>query len=78
MDGCMLGTVFLFAGNYVPKDFMECNGYSLDVRQHQALFSILGNTFGGTNNVTFNLPTLEAPRGFKYIICTNGLYPVRD
>lgn len=73
----MIGTILLFAGNYAPSGFIECNGQSLCVNEKAALYSVLGNRFGG-NSVVFNVPKLDAPVGCKYILCVDGLYPSRD
>ena len=66
---CTLGLVFLFPGNFVPKNFMLCYGRILSIHNNTALYSIIKNKFGGDIH-NFNLPKLTAPDGFKYIICT--------
>ena len=58
MDDYYLGTILLWAGNFVPRNFLACNGQSLPVNQYTALYSILGNTYGG-NTTAFNLPDLR-------------------
>lgn len=74
-----LGIIKLFAGTFVPRGYMECNGRSLVVQQYPALYSLLGGAFGGNNTTIFNLPTLTPPiDGVKYIICVEGPYPTRD
>ena len=73
---CNIGTVLLFAGNYAPVNFALCDGSLLEIKQNAALYSIIGTKYGG-NPLYFNLPKLDAPSGFTYIICTNGLYPER-
>lgn len=73
-----LGVIKLFAGNFVPEYYLECNGQSLSISQNQALFSILGITYGGDNQTQFSLPKLQSPIvGMRYIICVNGIYPPR-
>ena len=75
---CYIGTILLFAGKYAPKDFALCNGDLLEISKNQALYSVIEKHYGG-NNTCFNLPKLQAPNeNMVYIICTNGLYPVRD
>jgi microcystin-dependent protein len=75
----MLATIKLFAGSYTPTGFMACDGRTLPIRSNEALFSILGNNYGGDSNQTFKLPKLEAPvEHMRWIICVNGLYPVRE
>jgi microcystin-dependent protein len=44
---------------YAPRDWALCNGQLLPINQNQALFSLLGTTFGGDGRVTFALPDLR-------------------
>ena len=75
----LLGSILLFSGDYAPENFSLCNGNCLTIKDNQALFSIIGNKYGGDGKSFFNLPKLDAPSsGLSYIICTNGLYPVRS
>lgn len=69
-----LGTILLFAGNFAPLNFMFCQGQLLQVTQYNALFSLLGNFYGGSAPVTFALPDLRSriPIGFGQ---GNGLSP---
>ena len=54
-----LGQITLFAGNFPPRFWAFCNGQLLPIAQNQALFSILGTTYGGNGVVTFALPDLR-------------------
>jgi microcystin-dependent protein len=45
---------------YAPRDWAQCNGQLLPIAQNQALFSLLGTTFGGDGRVNFGLPDLRA------------------
>jgi microcystin-dependent protein len=73
-----LAIVKLFAGNFVPEYFHACDGSLLPIMQNQALFSLLGTTYGGDGQNTFALPKLEAPaEGLTFIICTQGIFPQR-
>lgn len=54
-----MAIVKLFAGNFAPKDWAFCNGQLLSIAQNQALFSLLGTTFGGDGINTFGLPDLR-------------------
>lgn len=49
----------LFAGNFAPVGWALCNGQLLPISQNVALFSILGNTYGGDGKTTFALPDLR-------------------
>jgi len=54
-----LGQVVLFAGGYAPGGYAVANGQSLAISQNQALFSLLGTTYGGNGTSTFALPNLS-------------------
>jgi microcystin-dependent protein len=54
-----LGEIMLFAGNFAPKGYALCNGQLLPINQNQALFSLLGTTYGGDGKTTFALPDLR-------------------
>jgi microcystin-dependent protein len=54
-----IGTMTLFAGNFAPKNWMFCQGQILAIATNQALFSILGTTYGGDGRTTFGLPDLR-------------------
>ena len=54
-----LGEVRLFAFTYPPKGWAECNGQLLAINSNQALFSILGTTYGGNGTTNFALPDLQ-------------------
>lgn len=54
-----LGQVILFAGNFAPRGWAFCQGQLLAIAQYNALFSILGTTYGGDGRTTFALPDLR-------------------
>lgn len=59
-----MGTPFLseiriVSFNYPPKGWAFCNGQTLPINQNQALFSLLGTTYGGNGTVNFSLPNLQ-------------------
>lgn len=56
---CMMGSMLLFAGNFAPRNWALANGQILSIAQNQALFSILGTTYGGNGQTTFALPDLR-------------------
>lgn len=60
MDEPYLGEIRAIAFNYAPKGWLLCNGQTLSVQQNQALFSLLGTTYGGNGQTTFNLPNLQS------------------
>lgn len=78
MDEELLGTVKLVAFNYTPEGYLPCDGRLLNVQQEQAMYALLGNTYGGDYSHTFAIPKLESPlAGLHYIICVRGLWPQR-
>lgn len=54
-----LGEIRLMSFNFAPKGWALCNGQLLPINQNQALFSLLGTTFGGDGRVNFSLPDLR-------------------
>lgn len=51
-----LGEVRLMSFSFAPKGWALCNGQLLPINQNQALFSLLGTTYGGDGRVSFALP----------------------
>lgn len=54
-----LGEIRVFAFGTIPRTWLPCNGQILAVAQNQALFSLLGTTYGGNGSTTFALPDLR-------------------
>jgi microcystin-dependent protein len=54
-----LSEIRIFSFNFAPKGWAMCNGQFLPINQNQALFSLLGTTFGGNGQTTFALPDLR-------------------
>jgi len=54
-----LGEIKIISWNFPPKGWAFCNGQLLPINQNQALFSILGTTYGGDGRVNFALPNLQ-------------------
>jgi microcystin-dependent protein len=59
MEGTM-SEIRMFAGNFAPRDWAFCNGAVQSISQNTALFALLGTTFGGDGQTTFNLPDLRS------------------
>ena len=55
-----LGEIRIVSFNFAPKGWALCNGQLLPINQNQALFSLLGTTYGGDGRVNFALPDLRA------------------
>lgn len=76
-----IGTIKLFAFNYAPQGWMACEGQLLSVVQNQALFALIGNTYGGDGMNNFALPNLKGAEPLpqmKYYICIEGIFPPRN
>ncbi len=56
MSNPFLGEIKIISWNFAPQGWAFCNGQLLPINQNQALFSILGTTFGGNGQTTFALP----------------------
>ncbi|MFD0894873.1 phage tail protein [Luteolibacter ambystomatis] len=54
-----LSEIRLMSFSYAPKGWAMCNGQLLPINQNQALFSLLGTTYGGDGRVNFALPDLR-------------------
>ena len=54
-----IGAIQIFAGDFAPKGWALCQGQLLQISQNQALFAILGTTYGGDGRTTFALPDLR-------------------
>jgi microcystin-dependent protein len=54
-----LAEIKIVSFGFAPKGWALCNGQQLPINQNQALFSILGTTYGGNGQTTFGLPDLR-------------------
>src|SRR5436309_713348 len=59
MANFFIGQISIFSFQFAPKSFAQANGQVLAISQNQALFSLLGTTYGGNGVTTFQLPNLE-------------------
>ncbi len=66
MPDVFLGQVMMTGFAFAPAGFAACNGALISIGQNQALFSLLGTSFGGDGRSTFALPDLRSrtPVGF--------------
>ncbi len=55
-----LGQIGVFSFPFAPKGWAFCNGQILSIAQNQALFALLGTTYGGDGITTFALPNLQS------------------
>ena len=54
-----LGEVRVFSFGFAPHGWAQCNGQTLPINQNQALFTLLGDHYGGDKSTTFALPNLQ-------------------
>src|SRR5881397_1843688 len=59
MSEPFLAEIKIISWNFSPKGWAFCNGQFLPINQNQALFAILGTTYGGNGQTTFALPDLR-------------------
>jgi len=59
MSEPFLSEIKIVSFNFAPKGWTLCNGQLLPINQNQALFSLLGTTYGGDGRVNFALPNLQ-------------------
>ncbi|HEX8160825.1 MAG TPA: tail fiber protein [Pyrinomonadaceae bacterium] len=55
-----VGEIRMFAGNFAPAGWMFCEGQTLPIAENDVLFQLLGTTYGGDGEETFNLPNLAS------------------
>lgn len=55
-----IGGICIMASNYCPENFLPADGRTLQATQNPALYSVIGNVYGGVPNQTFNLPDLRS------------------
>src|SRR4030095_4267668 len=59
MSTPFIGEIKMFGGSFAPLGWTFCNGSLLPIAQYDALFSLIGTTYGGDGEVTFQLPDLR-------------------
>jgi microcystin-dependent protein len=59
MSTPFLGEMRWFSFGFPPKGWALCNGQLMSINQNQALFSLLGTTYGGDGVTTFGLPNMQ-------------------
>jgi microcystin-dependent protein len=61
-----LSEIRIMSFGFAPKGWAQCNGQLLPINQNQALFSLLGTTFGGDGRTTFGLPNLQGRTALSF------------
>lgn len=55
-----VGEIRMFAGNFPPVGWMFCDGQTMPISENDTLFNLIGTTYGGDGQETFNLPNLQS------------------
>jgi microcystin-dependent protein len=76
-DDPILGEIKLLPWEHEIEGYLICDGRTLEIEKHTALYSLLGTVYGGDDN-NFNIPVLPAVKGMSYAICIDGRYPIRS
>lgn len=61
-----IGIIKAFSGDYAPENYLICQGQELPIRDYEALFTLIGTTYGGNGRESFKLPDLRSriPLGY--------------
>ncbi|MBR0757584.1 phage tail protein [Bradyrhizobium jicamae] len=59
MSQPFVGEIRMFGGNFAPVGWMLCQGQTLPISGNEVLFQLIGTTYGGDGQSTFNLPNLQ-------------------
>jgi len=54
-----IGEIRMFGGNFAPAGWAFCNGATIPISENDALFTLIGTTYGGDGQETFQLPDLQ-------------------
>jgi microcystin-dependent protein len=57
-----VGEIRIFGGNFAPQGWAFCDGQILPISQNEVLFQLIGTTYGGDGQTTFELPDLRGRR----------------
>ena len=60
MSSPFIGEIRMFGGNFAPQGWAFCNGALLPIAENDALFNLIGTTYGGDGQTTFALPNLQS------------------
>jgi len=74
-----VGEIRLFAGNFAPAGWMFCQGQTLPISENDILFQLIGTTYGGDGQTTFNLPNLASRVPIHMGTASSGsTYPIGE
>lgn len=71
-NGQYLGEIRAFGFGFAPVQWAMCNGQTLSIASNQALFALLGTTYGGNGVTTFQLPNLQGRAALHFGTSTTG------
>jgi microcystin-dependent protein len=60
MSNPYVGEIRMFAGNFAPAGWAFCDGAPMAISENDTLFNVIGTTYGGDGQTTFNLPNLSS------------------
>jgi microcystin-dependent protein len=60
MSSPYVGEIRMFGGNFAPVGWAFCDGSTMSISQNETLFNLVGTTYGGDGQQTFNLPDLRS------------------
>ena len=60
MSDPYIGEIRMFAGNFAPLGWAFCDGQLMPISENDALFTLIGTTYGGDGQETFALPNLQS------------------
>lgn len=60
MSNPFIGEIRMFGGNFAPAGWAFCDGQAQAISENDALFTLIGTTYGGDGQSTFNLPNLQS------------------
>jgi microcystin-dependent protein len=73
-----IGEIKLFPYNFDPSGYIRCDGRILNISEYDALFALIGTTYGGNGITTFKLPdmrSMEPNEYTRYCINPYGVFP---
>jgi len=72
-----VGEIRMFAGTFAPVGWLDCDGQQVSIAENEALFQLIGTTYGGDGQETFNLPNLQGRIPLHFGTGPDGInYPI--
>jgi microcystin-dependent protein len=75
------GDILLLPYTFAPDGTCRCDGRTLSIQAYNALYALIGTTYGGDGSTNFKIPNLigtEPIKGLNYYIVLNGTFPDRQ